>query len=131
MNEKALKPAVNRMVERIGVPLTRLLLLELPFREWLCFCEPSRRHQISPTQNGCLFSSCRMCQSRIFWSDIEAFTASDGVCRHDPPPMPTKKKGWSTTWCAECGVRRFFPSRYFLEAGGDPEDLPPALREKL
>lgn len=99
---------LERVVDQIGVGSTKLLLRLLPVRQWPCFCDPPRRHDIMFTKRGGLYSACRVCQTRIFWSDLRAFIKRD-VCEHAPPPKPTKKPGRLTTWCPECGVRTFFP----------------------
>jgi len=100
---------LERVVAQIGASRAKLLLQRLSFAEWSCFCDPPRRHDIGFTKRGGLYSACRVCQSRIFWSDLSVFLHNGGVCKHVPAPEPTKKPGRLTTWCPECGVRTFFP----------------------
>lgn len=108
----ALRSVDNRQIlelvlDRLGgsKELADLLLVTLITKRWSCFCERSRPIQF--TKGGLLYSSCRVCRSRIFWGDLWKFIASP-VCPHDPPSASTRKKGMWTTWCPECGIRLFF-----------------------
>ena len=109
MKQDAWKQVLAHMVDELGEGPARGMFKLLPLTRWSCFCDPPREQIIQPTRHGRLYSSCRVCQSRIFWIDLTEFFLTSGVCRHAPPVMPTRKEGRATTWCPLCGVRTFFP----------------------